>query len=200
MSILTGQPCEPPCWYGITPGVTKRDEAKDLLQKNPYVRSGTLKEYSESGSTTWTGATSADGFNELYVSGNVARLLSLTTTFSLTLKQIVDRYGAPEKVLAFYAMFTEDMTRSFQANLYYSSRGLILSFHTQVPTVRGRFLILADILVDTVHYLPKGHLSEQFRAAQEFLPANEVGEDAQSRLQDWHGFGTYDFPADPLRP
>lgn len=34
---LTGIPCAPPCWEGITPGETSVQEAIELLNTNPYV-------------------------------------------------------------------------------------------------------------------------------------------------------------------
>jgi hypothetical protein len=34
---LVGQPCAPPCWEGITPGLTRVDRAIDILNRHPVV-------------------------------------------------------------------------------------------------------------------------------------------------------------------
>ena len=34
-SLITGEPCAPPCWRGITPGVTRWDDALAILEDDP---------------------------------------------------------------------------------------------------------------------------------------------------------------------
>ena len=36
---LKGIPCRLPCWEGVTPGQTRKDEAVDILKRNPIIAS-----------------------------------------------------------------------------------------------------------------------------------------------------------------
>jgi hypothetical protein len=54
---LSGNPCNPPCWEGITPGQTTLKDAVDLLQNNPLI--GQLTIYADenrpnSGEISWS--------------------------------------------------------------------------------------------------------------------------------------------------
>jgi len=42
-SLITHEPCAPPCWYGITPGVTTREEALDALHAVPFVWKSSIR-------------------------------------------------------------------------------------------------------------------------------------------------------------
>src|SRR3990172_586921 len=41
-SLLTGEPCAPPCWYGITPGTTSETEALDIVNGLEFINPGTI--------------------------------------------------------------------------------------------------------------------------------------------------------------
>lgn len=43
ISLLTGEPCEPPCWYGITPGLTTDEEMVAILEGLPFFEADTLQ-------------------------------------------------------------------------------------------------------------------------------------------------------------
>lgn len=42
--LLTGEPCEIPCWQGITPGVSTREEALTILRNLPFVDASTIQD------------------------------------------------------------------------------------------------------------------------------------------------------------
>lgn len=124
--LLTGQPCAPPCWYGITPGVTKHDELIRLLQQNPYVFPGTVKEYPAlafplpSGTavigwdypastypphTTMAVSPWDDPFNVnrgggVFLKDNVVEVLTLDAQLPISLRDLVKQFGEPSKVQA----------------------------------------------------------------------------------------------------
>ncbi len=43
LSLLTGEPCEPPCWYGITPGLTRDEEMAAILEGLPFFEADTIR-------------------------------------------------------------------------------------------------------------------------------------------------------------
>jgi len=91
--------CQPPCFMGIHPGVTTRDQAIQLLKANPWV---TLIQpiYGDQGITwAWTGVQPAF----LRVSGNSSEILfkngivdHLNISSAATLATFLITYGAPD--------------------------------------------------------------------------------------------------------
>jgi len=37
-SWLTGKPCAAPCWYGLEPGITSRQDSIKTVQQLPFIR------------------------------------------------------------------------------------------------------------------------------------------------------------------
>ncbi|HUW96175.1 MAG TPA: hypothetical protein VMW58_10345, partial [Anaerolineae bacterium] len=42
-SLLTGEPCEPPCWQGLVPGTSTEAEVDEFLATSEYVEPGIEK-------------------------------------------------------------------------------------------------------------------------------------------------------------
>ncbi|MHA2427599.1 MAG: hypothetical protein ACXADB_06215 [Candidatus Hermodarchaeia archaeon] len=49
-SIITNEPCKPPCWYGITPNDTRSDQIKTLISELSFLDMGS---YRMRGSNYW---------------------------------------------------------------------------------------------------------------------------------------------------
>ncbi len=43
-TIITRDPCHPPCWYMIKPGISTKDEANQILSSLPFLDSSTIRE------------------------------------------------------------------------------------------------------------------------------------------------------------
>lgn len=43
-SIITRDPCSPPCWYMIEPGISTKEEAKQILLSLPFLDSSSIRE------------------------------------------------------------------------------------------------------------------------------------------------------------
>ncbi|NIO00126.1 MAG: hypothetical protein GTN93_33480, partial [Anaerolineae bacterium] len=41
-SLLSGDPCEPPCWQGLVPGVSTEEEVNEFIQTSELVDRSTL--------------------------------------------------------------------------------------------------------------------------------------------------------------
>ncbi len=41
-SLLTNEPCAPPCWYGLVPDVSTKDEVINKLQTLPFIAARTI--------------------------------------------------------------------------------------------------------------------------------------------------------------
>lgn len=102
-SIITGVPCAPPCWQGITPGVTQMDEALEILSNSPYIETGSIKRAGTdiSGGCTWRwrspGRRMQPGLN--WQTG-IVDTIQMGLTFNLTVQEVTDKFGLPEAVSA----------------------------------------------------------------------------------------------------
>jgi hypothetical protein len=42
-SLITGDPCSPPCWHQLVPGESTEEEALEILQDLPFVDENTIE-------------------------------------------------------------------------------------------------------------------------------------------------------------
>jgi len=100
-SLLTGSPCDLPCWQGIVPGVTSSVEAIEILQGLPYVKKGSVKQSgtAEVGGCTWQWRTSGKRIlpGMTWQNGTVDTI-TLGLNYELSVIEIMDRLGVPEAI------------------------------------------------------------------------------------------------------
>lgn len=100
-SIITGLPCVPPCWQGITPGVTPSDKALEILSNSPYIEKGSIKQAGTtiSGGCTWRwrspGRRMQPGLNW---QNGVVHTIQMSLTFDLSVQEVIEKFGNPEAV------------------------------------------------------------------------------------------------------
>jgi len=103
--ILTDTSCEPPCWHGIVPGNTTKDDLISILDSLPIVNRSSIHEGDQwsvfDERVFFSLATGERAFASI-LDGKVKVLMftkSPTTNLGITLQDVIDRYGAPETVL-----------------------------------------------------------------------------------------------------
>jgi hypothetical protein len=197
-SLLTGQPCAPPCWYGIVPGKTTGEEAWYLLRENPFVHQGSLARATDRRGRTdfaWQ-SSKGSGPNRASLQDNVVQVLAIVPDFPLTLSEVVGRLGDPPRVLAVFTPF-EIADRGYHIVLYYPSQGVIVTVSTTRLTENNHALIESNIPVDALFYFPRGSKDELLAAADQFVPSALWSEGYRPLEQDWHGFGEYEIKYAP---
>ena len=109
---LTGQPCKPPCFLGITPGLSPPEEVLSLLRKNPNVTE-INDSYSDAKSIDtltnlrwrWSSSPSPikghwDGTIDFDNTSHRPFYIGVSFPEELTLKQAIEAYGEPSHVFA----------------------------------------------------------------------------------------------------
>lgn len=97
-SILTGLPCVPPCWQGITPGVTTSDEALAIISNSPYIEMESIERH---GTTTTGGVTwhlRAPGRRiqpGLSWDSGIVDMIRMGLNFDLTVQEVLNKFGNP---------------------------------------------------------------------------------------------------------
>jgi len=110
--------CSQPCWYGIIPGKTSAEEALSILKTIPGVREvrsnifgagekryGKIEWTTGRPKTWWHTSRSTRTYNHMKVEKGVvvAIGIDLSLTETLTLGEVVERYGPPEVYETLYA-------------------------------------------------------------------------------------------------
>jgi len=126
-SFLTGDPCEPPCWHGLEPGVSTADNAYAVLERLPFVESDSLRE---------TPATNGEGEDLVLLrfhcpgrhdrtfcggvelSRGTVRQIWISPLYTLTLMQAVERLSTPTSM----SFIPEVDTGFCTISLYWSER------------------------------------------------------------------------------
>lgn len=103
--FLSGKPCPPPCFYNITPGITTKNEAEDILKQNEF--SCTFFDY--------TSSSGGQGFmcswGEVGLEGNVVDSVFFRPASKIEIQQVIDKYGEPDFVRTGIVSLPDDKVR-----------------------------------------------------------------------------------------
>ncbi len=133
-SIFTGQPCAPPCWYGIVAGETGYDALLKLLHQNPHVVQSTIKhdDSPESwGDVSWRYPTSADHGGIAFLRDEIVQVLELDSESQFTMGDAVRRFGQPTKIQIWSGLFGQEQS-GYGVLTYYPEVGLGFRFQMRL--------------------------------------------------------------------
>jgi hypothetical protein len=103
-SLITGEPCGPPCWQGIIPGETTEEEVMTILGTLFFVDGGTIRAqgnriYWDSDIENWPGGTIVIGDD------GIVERISYGLPYYLELQDLIDLEGEPD---GFYGASTRN--------------------------------------------------------------------------------------------
>ena len=182
--------CDPPCWNGITPGVTTLDQARgrlrQYLQPPDYLNESTFMD--ESVELNWYAPN--QGLNAVGASEGVVRLVSINVD-GMTAADVLAQYGPPPAQLGLQRQGSERVL--YAVTFLYPERGLSILLRTGRssllrPSPTRGFAVQPDTPVTAIRYLPPGPLDEFVARVPE---ARRPGgaETARARLRPWSGYG-----------
>jgi len=128
-SLLTGDPCEPPCWQGLTPGESTLEDVNEFMRTSGFVRPLTEHRSALHGGSgqpvelrvSWqSDVWGAKGRNEFIIHDGVLDSIDICPDHDVTLGRLIKRYGPPEKYfanLSAYAPWYREVT------LFYPTHG-----------------------------------------------------------------------------
>ncbi len=122
-SLVSGEPCEAPCWRGITPGETTWSDALTILEDDTTIENlntqtddnsnAALAEWNQKGGSACCQMFSDDG--------ETVSVLLLRVAPTMTLGDVIDRYGEPTYVVG--SPFTDDQAA---LNIIYPERDMVI--------------------------------------------------------------------------
>jgi hypothetical protein len=189
---ITNNPCSPPCWQGITPGVTTMSEAVEILNTlnitNTNISPESVTSFEIFDKTT--GWQFLD-FGRVYFNeiNDVIQCIVINPLKDLKVDQLVSLYGPPSHILIFKGFGDYTFIKTF---MIYKSSGLLIDILLVPYDHNNKPKIGQSDVIDAVYFCnPQifgGYLNYLFnrnpqQAQQEF--------DVFS--QPWHGFGEYEY-------
>ena len=189
-SLLTGDPCEPPCWQGLIPGESTEEEVNQFVRTSELVDQATVfrgaitmgprSEVVGVSVQWWSPANMANLPRQL---GNFADIvdgllqsMTIWLDSEVTLQDLLERYGSPDK---FTAYRQPGGPQHVSVTLYFASHG----FTAELILPWGDVRLRPESEILYVRYLPVAPLDE-------FLDLATYGASAiEETSQDWQGYG-----------
>jgi hypothetical protein len=189
---LTHPSCQPPCWEGITPGVSTITDTLQIVRSMPGIKdlNGPLQ-YPNSNAQevkwhfidTLNEGGRAISDNE----GHFLKSIALGFNKSLTLADVLPVYGPPSK-LVFSDCRGDPIGSVCTIQLIYLSSGMLLNLYLPATHERENTFtakITPDTEVHTIWFFPPG--LEGYNSS--FFPPI----DQPDRLMNWNGYSTYTY-------
>lgn len=195
-SLLTGEPCAPPCWHGLVPGESTREQVMNALQSDPRVRQESIygggfigSNGKRLGEIAWGSCWTYANMNFVQFENGVVSCIRADLGGAVTLGDVVAEFGAPEGVRA----WTESPDPVYlKVLLYYPQMGMTI-VSDEVHQLRAeddlehRLVMLApDLPASWTEYYVPGTLEEILERAYYFT--DEEIEESVRNTQPWSGF------------
>ncbi len=123
---------KPPSLWGIVPGKTPIDEAREILRARHVLEACQEYHYPRTGAT---GIACWPHFNLNY-EVNLVKFVEFRPALEITMAQVIEAHGAPEGVLSAYIDFPDGNIYTVLI-VYYDSLWTMLTLEEQVPRTYG---------------------------------------------------------------
>ena len=169
--LLSNEPCTPPCFYGITPGVTTEEEARSIL-----VQKEVFENCEEFDNSSVGGNSQGIRCNHfvVYFSDSMVFDLGFYPESKLTLGEIIAEHGEPDRLYTF-SMSTPDNPLYGNLSLCFDHFHMIIG----VPEILGEvYHVSQETRILDVSYLSS---EENYKRMCYDLKGS----------QPWKGYGDY---------
>ena len=187
--LLLGEPCSPPCWQGLVPGVSTQEDVDEFLTTSEYVGRYTTGPGRYEGIVLirWRPrgiGWEAGRWNTFDVQDGILEIMSMYTDTEVRLGQLVDTYGPPDKFEASLSLHPEPVY--ILVGLFYSELGMIPDLHLTLDDPQ----LTPETKVIRVWYLEPGPL-ENTLATLEGKKGQPLEGFELEWLEDWHDWKGY---------
>lgn len=187
--MILSDVCAPPCWYGITPGLTSSQESITALGSIPLVDSASIetqvaRQYHFEDQIFWEFLNEGNGGISLK---NDTVMETRLEDVSIPLEKLVDVFGDPQQMV-FYPRWGDD----WYVNILYPQQGIWLWYHKHQNSP-GNLNIQARDAVKRITFVDPGVLFELL-ASDGRLYLEEKSLTISEVLVPWQGYGTIEIP------
>ena len=181
-SWLTGKPCGAPCWYGLEPGVSSREDSISKTKQLPFINGNNgAALYPQGASFLCKKPQDLYCVNMTYESG-ILETLSLVPNYQIAFEQAVEELGNPDGFLVL-PIYPE--TEGCYLQVVWKNKGLELKYEEGVG---GIFSFREDLCEQVLHKdgkLPKNILVQNVEI---MLPSKIESIMQNDSLKPWKGF------------
>jgi hypothetical protein len=185
MSLLTGEPCAPPCWQGLTPGVSTEEEVLEYAASSHDLADYHLDTSASRTVIQWQTPCGASQRvdNFLLIRDDMLSVIMVCLDYELTLAQSLETYGPPE---SFRANRKGGSSIDAEVILFHPTLGLASRLELK-PSAEG-YELRPDGKVMRVWYFAPTSL-DGLSGLAGWIPFPDKRENAEIVLQDWQGYG-----------
>jgi hypothetical protein len=192
-SLLTGEPCEPPCWQGLTPGESTEEDVDEFLRTTRFVdgrsvRRGTYTRLTLGGEEVegvivyWRSFWGLSTCNDFCVEEGVLDSITICPSPGVTLGRLIERYGPPEK---YQVIVPIGQPLHYDVTLFYPTYGFTVDL--VVPYDDG--MLEPGNSVTTVWYFRAAPLERFLELRYEAGSGGPTPGNLLELLRDWRGYG-----------
>jgi hypothetical protein len=193
-SLVTGEPCASPCWQGLLPGESTKQEALQALEMLSFVNSDTISvripvsPFEGRELIEWM-----YGTGEIVVDNEIVRSITVDLFYDLELQRLVEIIGEPAGYFVWVFPPPDNISIgpicvSAAVEFIWPEEGLAaeMAFDTRhPPRQRGRLLSTSDTLyVQRLTYSPPGDTPQYFLVARGRVESG-ARQDVACCYQEW---------------
>jgi len=172
--LLTGKPCAPPCFFGIYPGKTQKDQAIDIMNYHGF------KTRSYAGNHVgFMNNKIVFNFNQLSAYTEGVWFAPATT---ISVQDIIEKYGPPESVSVVLNGISSPENLEIDMGLDYDHLQMYLGLETQN---NNAYELKRDMRISYGRYFDNS-------AYIEFITMG--GQLTKTHISAWKGYGLYKDP------
>jgi hypothetical protein len=192
---LKGIPCSPPCWEGVTPGITQSNDAYNIWKQSPILTNlqiGASKLFPNEGYViwSWTGSNvdKENGEAHFKVDSNDKIIYTIHPYYntSFKLEDVIKAYGEPSHVYASASPNPEPGSgMSYYIKLVYLAKGFDLSMGVISKPDSGKPALSLNSKFNDIDFFATG-----LTGFVKFYPGISNKPDL---LVPWQGFKDFDY-------
>jgi len=189
-SWLTGKPCGAPCWYGLEPGISSREDSIKTVQQLPFIGGNGTPPPPKAGRIDLDFLSfpckkplnAYDSCVDLIFNNDVLDNINITPNYQITFEQAIEKLGSPD---GFFVMPVDPAGGRCILQVLWKNKGLILLKQDSAQGIFSFREDLCDQIHDNDEKLPKGMFIDSDSVI--IVSPSTIGI-LQSDLQPWAGF------------
>jgi hypothetical protein len=179
---IRGEPCSPPCWENITPGITSVKDATEYLRANPWIRNVFVRMEKDQGYIVWEWNNGEEGGDILFDTGSLESPIRFIRPYLSSRNRfgdIVAKFGEPSDVKAFAETTPDRPVRIlYTIEVIFRSKGLHLR-SSQNPFIKPD--LSPETIFDIVSFFSsEDSLDNVFKYSKNFI-------------SPWQGYKGFDY-------
>jgi hypothetical protein len=166
--LISGKPCLPPCFFGIIPGTTTKNQVIEILKQNGLNIIGNIDS-----PPSWFD----NGFGAEFNTSGILDNIGFTPTKNITVQMVIDEYGHPDSVAVPFNSMSLPESPEIDMGLYINKFHIYLVLQTRQNYA---YPLTPDSLVSEVVYFD-GTTYDHYLLQDE-------------HITEWKGYDSYEDP------